>query len=566
MDFKQELIDLLQENTPLDQSTILKILSIPPDPKLGDYALPCFALGGNPKEAAEKLKTHLELPEFLSKVEVVGPYVNFFLNPFILAKETLTNIYKKAKNYGGNQVKKSQKIVIEYCGPNTNKPLHLGHLRNIAIGNSMVHILSFYGHKVVPVNIINDRGVHICKSMLAYQKYGKNAEPDKKGDHFVGDWYVRYSQAEKKDESLKDEIQEMLVKWEQHDPETIKLWEKMNAWVLKGFVETYKRFGISFAKEYYESRYYSKGRAMAEAGLKSKVFKKNKDGAIYAPLEKYKLPDKVILRSDGTSIYITQDMYLAELRYHDFKFNKLIYVVATEQNNHFKQLFQILKLLKKPYAENLYHLKYGLVHLPTGRMKSREGTVIDADDVMDETANLASKEIKKRHKDIEKAELQKRAEIISLAAIKFFMTKTDPNRDIVFNPEESMSFEGETGPYVQYAHARCCAIIRKAKEHNLSVVNTINHTLFGVAEEIKLFKMLYDFPSVVEKSATDYKTHHIANYLITLAQSFNEFYHKCPVISEVRDQTKARLLLVDSVRQVLKNGLGLLGVEAPKVM
>ena len=566
MDFKQEIVKILVKETKLKEAEIDNIISVPPDPKLGDYAFPCFKLNKNAKEAAEKLKEKIELPKFLSKVEVVGPYLNFLVNQHVLAEETLKKIYQHAKNYGKPTNFNSKKIVIEYCGPNTNKPLHLGHIRNMALGIAVHNILSFQGNKVHPVNIINDRGIHICQSMLAYQKWGKNKQPDRKGDHFVGDYYVMFSKKAKDNEDLKLEAQELLLKWERDDKDVRTLWKKMNSWVLEGFKETYKRFGVKFDKEYSESAYYEKGKEIALDGLKKKVFEKDHTGAIIAPLEKYKLPDKVILRPDGTSVYITQDLYLAGMRYKDFKFNKMIYVVASEQQNHFKQLFKILELLKEPYANGLIHLSYGMVHLPSGRMKSREGTVIDADNLMDETAELAKEELQKRYKNLGQEEIDKRAEFIAIGAIKFFMLKTDATKDIVFNPKESLSFDGETAPYLQYTHARACSILRKAaNEYDLYPTVNLNFETF-VEEEKAVVKLLYKFPEIIVRAANDYKPHHVGQYLISLAQAFNEFYHKCPVISEVKNQMKARLLLVDSVRQVLDNGLNLLGIHAPEEM
>ncbi|MBT4651405.1 arginine--tRNA ligase [Candidatus Woesearchaeota archaeon] len=561
MDFQQEIIKLLVKETKLKKEEIIPLISIPPDPKLGDYAFPCFKLNKNPKAAAEKLKQKISLPKFLQKIETVGPYLNFYLNQTTIAKETLTKIQKEKQDYGKGTEK--SKIVIEYCGPNTNKPLHLGHVRNMALGNSVYKILNFSGNKVHPVNIINDRGIHICQSMIAYRKWGKNKQPNKKGDHFVGDYYVLFSKKAKEDEKLKLEAQETLLKWERKDKATLELWKKMNHWVLEGFKETYKRFGISFEKEYFESKYYHKGKDIVLEGFKKKIFEKDETEAIYANLEAFNLPNKVLLRGDETSVYITQDLYLAHQRYQDFKFNKLLYVVASEQRTHFKQLFKILELLKKPYAKNLHHLSYGLVNLPSGRMKSREGTVVDADDIMDETSQLAEKEITKRHKNLNKKETKKRAEIISLGAIKFFMLKNDPTRDIVFNPEESLSFEGETGPYLQYTHARACSILRKAKNTPYSKVK---FDQLKLAEELAVIKLLYNFPQIINKASHTYKPSLIAQYLISLAQAFNEFYHKCPVISERDEQMKARLLLVDSVKQVLQNGLDLLGIQAPEEM
>ncbi len=567
MDFQKKITALLARETKLKSQKISALLTVPPDTKFGDYAFPCFTLGKNPKEAAEKLKRKIKLPKFLSKTEAVGPYLNFFINPSVLAEETLVAISKG--KYGAGKEKKN--IVVEYCGPNTNKPLHLGHVRNISLGDSFCRIISFLGNKVHPVNVVNDRGIHICQSMLAYSKWGKGKKPDKKGDHFVGDYYVLFSRKSGKDKSLDGEAQELLVKWEKKDKEVRALWKKMNKWVLDGFKETYERFGIKFEKEYLESKMYEQGKEIVKDGLKKGVFKEKREKVFVGGKEQFisgtvaetSFGPKFVLRADGTSVYITQDMYLADSRYKDFKFDQMVYVVASEQNLHFKQLFEILKSLKRPYAKKLYHLSYGLVHLPSGRMKSREGTVVDADDIMDEVVKLAGKEIKKRHKGLSRREIEERAEKIGLGAIKFFMLKTDANRDMVFNPEESLSFEGETGPYLQYTHARACSILKKAGR---KVSCNINFETFNLDEELAAVKELYKFPEVVKKISVDYKPHHLANYLISLAQAFNEFYHKCPVISEQKHIMKARLLLVDSVRRVLEKGLELLGIEALREM
>ncbi len=584
MHFRKELIKLIVSATQLSEDELEQLLSVPPNAEMGDYAFPCFKLqhfSGNPKEKAEQLKAKLQLPEsrlpsFISKTEVAGPYLNFFLNQTLLAEETLKRIYKEAKHYGQQKKYKSKRIVVEYCGPNTNKPLHLGHIRNMALGNALCKILAFVGNEVHPVNIINDRGIHICQSMLAYQKWGQSKEPDtekRKGDHFVGNFYVLFAKAAKEEEAagkdhLKKEAQEMLLKWELGDKETHALWKKMNSWVLQGFAETYKRFGISFERDYFESEYYQQGKEVVQEGLKKGIFQKDPaTGAILAPLEKFNLPNKVLLRGDDTSIYITQDMYLANLRYQDFKFQQMIYVVASEQKLHFQQLFKILELLGKKYAKDMYHLSYGLVNLPSGRMKSREGTVVDADDLMDEVAALAKKEIIQRHKDLSEKEIHERSQAIALAAIKFFMVQTDAVRDIVYNPEESLSFEGETGPYVQYTHARACSILRKAKhEHHLTPNAHVSFAQFQLPLEFAVVKLLSTFPEVIVKTAETYKPHLLAHHLLSLAQAFNEFYHSCPVLSDQVNLTKARLLLVDAVRQVLANGLHLLGITAVEEM
>jgi arginyl-tRNA synthetase len=557
MNFKEELIKLLTKQTKLDKSMVNSLLDVPPNPKMGDYAFPCFKLG---KNMAEKLKEKIKKPKFISQIEVVGPYLNFFLNKTVLARETLMQISKEKEAYGKG--KKSKKIVLEYCGPNTNKPLHLGHIRNMALGNSMVRVLCFAGNQVSPVNIINDRGIHICQSMLAYKKWGKGKKPNKKGDHFVGDFYVMFAKKNKKNPDLMNQAQEMLFKWENEDKEVRKLWGKMNSWVLEGFSETYNRFGIKFDKEYHESRLYEKGKVVAFEGLKKQVFEKDDDKNIVANLEKFGLTNKVVLRADGTSVYITQDLFLAEQRYKDYKYDKSIYVVASEQNLHFKQLFKIIELLKRPFAGRLYHLGYGLVHLPSGRMKSREGTVIDADDIMDEISTLAGKEVEKRYPKLSGKEKIRRAEFIGLSALKFFMLKTDSVRDIVFNPEGSLKFEGETGPYLQYTHARACSVLRKANY----VKGDLNYAKLKKPLEHDIVLRLSKFGDVVNDVAKQYKPHILCRYLLDLAQMFNEFYHGNKVISDDKVLMAVRLELVDSVRQVLGNGLGMLGIEAPMEM
>ena len=560
MDYKKEIATLLVKETNFTADEILAQLTVPPNPVLGDYAFPCFKLGKNAKEEAEKIKLKIKIPKFLSDIKVAGPYLNFFLNKAQLAEETLTRIKKEKKKYGAGSAK--EKILIEYCGPNTNKPLHLGHVRNMALGNAMCRILAFQGNTVHPVNIINDRGIHICKSMLAYQKWGENKKPDKKSDHYVGDYYVLYAKKSAEDPALETEAQQMLVAWEKGDPKVRALWKKMNSWVLKGFAQTYTRFGINFDREYFESELYEAGKEVALEGLRKGIFIKDEKGFIVAPLESHGLPNKVLLRGDGTSVYMTQDLYLAQKRYEDYHFDTMGYVVASEQQLHFQQLFKIMELLQRPYASKLYHLSYGMVHLPTGRMKSREGTVIDADDIMDEMNALAETEIRKRYQNLTEKEIHQRAEMIGLAAIKFFMLRTDAHRDMVFNPEESLSFEGETGPYVQYTHARACSIVRKAGK----VPGKVNYGALQHEKEKNIVAHLLNFNNIVDDAARNYRPHVLCHYLIELAQAFNEFYHACPVISDDKELMKARLALVDAVRQVLENGLGLLGITAPREM
>jgi arginyl-tRNA synthetase len=554
--FQHEIAQLIAKSVHKEKCEILALIEIPPDSTMGDYAFPCFRVSKDPTKKALSLAEELKELPFLAKIQANGPYLNFFIDKAVLASNVLRQVEREGNKYGSG--KGGKKIVVEYCGPNTNKPLHLGHLRNMALGSAMCRVLSFFGHTVKPVNIVNDRGIHISQSMLAYQKWGKGKQPNKKSDHFVGDYYVLFAQHAAQDEGLKKEAQKLLVKWEEDDKETRALWRKMNDWVLDGFKDTYYRFGVSFDKEYFESDYYEKGKGVVLDGLKKKVFMKNEDGAIIAPLESFKLTDKIVLRGDGTSIYITQDMYLAQKRYEDYKYDAGVYVVASEQRLHFQQLFAILKLLKRPFADKLYHLSYGLVKLPSGRMKSREGTVVDADDLMDEVVGLARKEVTRRYDSLSAKDKTKRAEHIGIGALKFFLLRVDGIRDMIFDPEESIQFDGETGPYVQYAHARACSILRKAH----AKPKNVDYALLNEIVEHKVITLLAGFAGVVKDTASHYKPHILCRYLLDLAQAFNEFYHAHHVVSEDKKLMNARLVLVDAVRQVLTNGLQLLGIEA----
>ena len=622
MTLRDDLVAALSLASGFTVSEVTLMLSVPPDPTMGDFAFPCFKLqmlSKNPCEAAELLKMKLELPTGFERAEVKGPYLNFFVLQSSLTSSVLGDILRLRDEYGKGFTRRN--IVVEYCGPNTNKPLHLGHMRNMALGNSMVRLLEFQGNVVHPVNIINDRGVHICQSMLAYMKWGNSAKPSKKGDHYVGDFYVMFAQAVKEEMAqeemaqkkvaqktathekvtgenaahegatvkigskngssmvgcavvdkvapplkiltLKDEAQSLLVKWEQNDPATRAVWRVMNDWVLSGFAETYARFGVSFEREYFESEYYEFGRDVALKGFEEGIFEKDAKGGIVANLERYGIPSKVVLRSDGTSIYITQDMCLALKRYEDYHFDSLVYVVACEQQMHFQQLFAIMDLLKQPFAPKLYHLSYGLVNLPTGRMKSREGTVVDADDLMDEVSNLAYVEVEKRSPALGADEIRRRAEFIAIGAIRFLLIRCDPVKEIIFNPEESINFEGETGPYLQYTHARACSILRKA---SVDFSSKVHVERLSSDSEKQLVLLLSRFSDAVSDAAKNYRPHVLCRYLLDLAQAFNEFYHSSLVISSDFELMRARALLVFGVREVLSSGLYCLGIYAPEEM
>ena len=563
--FKGVIARLLAKETGLLEGEIDSLLEIPPSPELGDFAFPCFILAKSLKKApniiAQELSKKLKPKAPISEVKAVGAYLNFFVDKSKLSTDVIKNILNCAACYGSWPLKK-EKVMIEYPAPNTNKPLHLGHVRNMLLGNSICNILAFAGYQAIPVNYVNDRGVHICKSMLAYQKWGKNKQPDKKSDHFVGDFYVMFSQKAKEHPELEEETQELLRRWEAGDKELVALWKKMNKWALDGFNDTYKKFDVHHKKTYFESEIYNHGKEIIIEGLKKGLFAKDEEGAIIADLENDGLGKKVLIRKDGTAIYITTDIYLAKLKFDDFKMDKSVYIVGSEQIYHFKVLFKLLDMLGFPFAKNCYHLAYGLISLPEGRMKSREGTIVDGDDILEEMKKEAEEEVKKRHAELKKNEVDKRKEIIGKGALKFFILKYDPMKDFTYDPKESISFEGETGPYVQYAHARICSILRNVKKFEPEKIKPeFNHKL-----ELRLITLLADFPRIVSEAAEQYKPSLVARYTLDLAQAFNEFYHECPVLKAEKKVMESRLVLILCVKQVIKNALDLLGIQSPEEM
>jgi len=557
MELKQEVANLLTKVLPLKEAEILSLLEIPKDTNLGDLSLPCFQLSKvlkkDPKVIAQDLKNKLKPSKTIKEIKVIGPYLNFYFDNKTL-EPILNKILKEKEKYGFKKSNK-KKVVIEFPSPNTNKPLHLGHLRNMALGESISNILESQGYNVIRVNLNNDRGIHICKSMLAYKKWGNNKIPNKKPDHFVGDFYVLFAQKSKDNPKLDQEALELLRKWESGDKQTIKLWKKMNSWALKGFNETYKRFGLKFNKVYFESKIYKKGKDLVLNELKQGNFQKDEKGAIIVDLEN--IGRKILLREDGTSIYITQDLYLAKLKHEDFKADSYIIISASEQDHHFKVLFKILELLKFPFAKSYHHLSYGLVLLPEGRMKSREGTVVDADNLIDELAGMVKEELKKRqNKD------QGLAEKIALSSLKYHLLKFSTITNITFNPQESISLQGETGPYLQYSLVRANKILIKSK-----IKAKIDITLLKEPETIDLIKSLSNFPLILEKSAKTYTTHYLTEYLFKLASLFNLFYEKYPVINaESKELQASRLSLVQAYKYVMGVGLSLLGIEEVKEM
>ena len=558
-EFKKEAVKLASKTVP---NVTDSMLEVPPEANLGDLALPCFAFAKeikkSPNDIAKQISENSKPTELIEKIAAAGAYVNFFINKSKFAGMVLNDVVKLKSSYGKSLLGKGKTVMVEFSSPNTNKPQHLGHVRNNVLGSSIAALQDFASYKSIRANLINDRGIHICKSMLAYKKWGGNTEPDKKPDHFVGDFYVLFNKSAAEHPEIEAEAHEMLRLWEEGDKETKALWKKMNNWIYKGFEETYDRLGIKFDVTYYESEFYEKGRKIVEEGFEKGILKKNAEGAIYADIEEFKLPEKIVLRADGTSIYVTQDIYLAKLKFDQYPLNKSIYVVGNEHDLYMKQLFAILKKLGFEFADKCYHKSYGMVYLPEGKMKSREGTVVDADDIIAHMVSLAKEEVMKRHVDLSENEVQKRANAIGIGAIKFFMAKQDAAKDIHFDPKESLSFEGETGPYVQYSYARICSILKK---YGKTVNEDSDVSLLKTKEEQKLVKVISDFPFVVEESARNYDPSKVAHYLVLLAQAFNEFYHSCPVLAEENELKKARILLIYCVKHVLGNGLALLGIE-----
>lgn len=555
-DFRARILALLS-TAGVDATALLEV---PPDPRLGDYALPCFSFAKERKKApaaiAQELAGALQA-DFLERTEAIGPYVNFFIAPTARAKAVLGAPKESLWRFGGGK----EKVLIEYPSPNTNKPLHLGHVRNMVLGSTLSTVLQRAGNTVIQVNLNNDRGVHICKSMLAYERWGNGATPEsteKKSDHFVGEYYVLFEKKKQEDSSLEAEAQAMLVRWEQGEQQVRALWEKMNAWALKGFEQTYNRYHIRFDKQYYESDIYHEGK---EIVLRNKdVFERDSEtGAYVAKLGQFGLPDKVVLRSDGTAIYMTQDIALTLRKIEDFGPDTQVWVVANEQNLHFQQLFAILGLLG--VRKQFHHLSYGMVALPEGRMKSREGRVVDADDILDELEGLAAAAVRENNPGWPAEKAERIGKAIALGAIRFFMVKFDPAKDFTFNPQSSLSFEGDSGPYLQYTHARICSILAKAEPPG-----QCDPSLLLAVEEQALLRELSTVGETFLDAVRTYRPNLVAAHLLEIARTFNTFYHACPVLQAEPALRDARLHLLVAVRDMLETGLSLLGIEAPGEM
>ena len=550
-----------------------------------------------PEDTAQDLGKYIK-----DNCQAIADYnvVKGFLNLVIDKKAWLglLNEMNANEKFGEKPVTENSPLVmIEYSSPNTNKPLHLGHVRNNLLGWSLAQIMEANGNKVVKTNIVNDRGIHICKSMLAWLKYGNGETPEssgKKGDHLIGDYYVAFDKhyreevktlkaqymaedmdeeaAEKKakeESPLIKEAHEMLVKWEQNDPEVRALWKKMNDWVYAGFDETYKALGVGFDKIYYESNTYLVGKKKVEEGLAKGLFFRKDDNSVWADLTGEGLDQKLLLRSDGTSVYMTQDIGTAEMRFNDFPIDKMIYVVGNEQNYHFQVLSILLDRLGFKWGKELVHFSYGMVELPNGKMKSREGTVVDADDLiaaMIGDAKQTSEELGK-FKDMSEEERNEIARIVGLGALKYFILKVDARKNMLFNPEESIDFNGNTGPFIQYTYARIRSILRKAQAEGIAIPAQLGENMPLNEKEIELIQKLNEFGAAVEQAGKDYSPSGIANYCYELTKAFNQFYHDYSILgADTEDEKIVRLVLAQNVGKTLKNGMALLGIEVPERM
>lgn len=544
-----------------------------------------------PEDTAQDLGAYLknEIPEIIKDFNVIKGFLNLTIQPSQWIGQLLG--IQQQEQYGFVPVtEESPLVMIEYSSPNTNKPLHLGHVRNNLLGWALANVMQANGNKVVKTNIVNDRGIHICKSMLAWQYYGNGETPEssgKKGDHLIGDYYVAFDkhyreqikelmekgmdeETAKQEAPLIKEAHEMLVKWEQNDPEVRNLWKKMNDWVYAGFDETYKALGVGFDKIYYESDTYLEGKDKVEEGLEKGLFYRRDDGSVWADLTSEGLDEKLLLRSDGTSVYMTQDIGTAKLRFQDFPIDKMIYVVGNEQNYHFQVLSILLDKLGFKWGKDLVHFSYGMVELPNGKMKSREGTVVDADDLiatMIADARQMSADKVNKLENITDEEAQEIARVVGLGALKYFILKVDARKNMLFNPEESIDFNGNTGPFIQYTYARIRSILRKAAEQGIELPKELSADTDLSEKEISLIQHLQDFAAAVRQAGQDYNPSCIANYCYELVKEYNQFYHDFSILREEDNNKKLlRLVLSAAVSQIVKNGMGLLGIEMPERM
>jgi arginyl-tRNA synthetase len=566
----------IREETGVEMDPAQIVLEHPPRPELGDLAFPMFPYARifrkPPQQIAAILAERISgEQELRGRPVTAGPYLNIHLDPRELTASILAEVIGSGERFGLHAELAGQKIVVEFSCPNTNKPLHLGHLRNDALGMSIAKLLEAGGAEVRRVNLINDRGIHICKSMLAYQKFGNNATPEStqiKSDHLVGDYYVRFNDWASRDESAEEAARAMLKRWEAGNEELRELWRTMNRWAIEGIEETYAKTGVSFDQVYFESETYLLGRDEVLKGLEEKVFSRDDDGSVWVDLTDDNLDRKVLLRSDGTSLYLTQDIGTAVQRHHDWPFDRMIYVVASEQRYHFAVLFKVLELLGHNWSANLHHLAYGMVNLPEGKMKSREGTVVDADDLLAELESLALQELKDKEREEAIDDLEQTAENVALAALNYYLLQVSPYKDMIFNPAESISFFGNTGPYLQYTGARISSMLRKFSERRQQYSSgQTRPELLSEPVDWQLVKRLAALPETVAQASRDLNPSILAAYLFELAKLYNGYYHDYPVLqNEDSDLVVTRIELARAVVQVLKNGCALIGVPFLEVM
>lgn len=570
---KEKILSVLSEIAGKEVAELPELVTeIPPQQELGDLAFPMFKYAKElhmaPPKIAAEIQNKLTDCELIAKSEIKGPYLNVFLNRGILSKAVLSETLEKKENVG-TQSAKNEKVLIEFSCPNTNKPLHLGHCRNNVLGDSIARIYKKAGFDVTKVNLINDRGVHICKSMLAYQKFGNNSTPEslnKKSDHVVGDFYVKFAIEADKDSNLNKEAQEMLIKWEAKDPEVRALWEKMNGWAIGGIEETYKKMGISFDCVQRESETYILGKDIVQQGLDKGVFYKEKeDNSVWIDNEDVGLDKKIVLRGDGTSIYITQDIGTLVKRQELFGFDRMIYVVGSEQIYHFQTLFAIMKKLGYKWADKCYHLSYGMVNLPEGKMKSREGKVVDADNLMEELQQLSFEVVCEKHPDWTEEDKKEIARKISLGALKYYLLNFNTGKDVMFDPKKSISFDGNTGPYLQYTTARINSLLKKAADVNFDLEILKDYSFRD--EEWQVVSKLMQFDHAITQAAAEYSPLEICNYLYDLVRLYSKMYHELPIVTaEKQEEKNVRLMITKAVQYVLTSGLEMLGIDALEKM
>jgi arginyl-tRNA synthetase len=587
---KKAIANLYAQDAPLD---LVQLQKTKKEFK-GHFTLIVFPLlkisKKNPEQTAQEIGEWLQANEpLIAGFNVVKGFLNLTIASVYWVD--VLNVIDRSERYGTKPADENSPLVmIEYSSPNTNKPLHLGHIRNNLLGYSLAGIMKANGYKVVKTNIVNDRGIHICKSMLAWEKWGNGETPQssgKKGDHLIGDYYVKFDKEYKKELAdlkaaglpekeaeekslLMNEAREMLRRWEAGDPETVRLWETMNAWVYAGFDITYKALGVDFDKIYYESQTYLEGKKKVMDGLNKGVFYQKEDGSVWADLTADGLDEKLLLRADGTSVYMTQDIGTAKLRFDDYPVNKMVYVVGNEQNYHFQVLSLLLDKLGFEFGKGLVHFSYGMVELPEGKMKSREGTVVDADDLLEEMVRTA-REMAEELGKLDGYSGEKVAEVsrtVGLGALKYFILKVDPHKNMVFNPKESIDFNGNTGPFIQYAYARIQSVLRKAKEENIVLITgALDRNIPVNEKEESLIQLLSGFPGIVAEAAANLNPALIANYLYDLVKEYNQFYHDYSILKEENpDLKKLRLALSANAGKIIKTGFGLLGISVPERM